>query len=58
MRNLEARITRLETARTNPINDLFHSFACRFADKQDKARPEKQNDIALTLKQLGEVLPL
>ena len=58
MKNLEARIAALEAARNDPINDLFYGFACRFADAQGKPRPEKQDDIAITLKQLGEVLPL
>lgn len=58
MKNLEARIIRLEAARSDPVNDLFHNFACRFADAQGKPRPKKQDDITLTLKQLGEVLPL
>lgn len=58
MKNLEARIIRLEAARSDPVNDFFHSLVCRFADAQGKPGPEKQDDIALTLKQLGEVLPL
>lgn len=58
MKNLEARIAALEAARSDPVNDLFHDFACRFADAQGKPRPEKLDDIALTLRQLAGYLPL
>ncbi|MCO6426990.1 hypothetical protein [Nitrosomonas communis] len=57
MKDLRRRIEALEAGRSDPVNDFLHEMACRFCDRQGKPKPEKQDDVALTLRQLAGYLP-
>lgn len=54
MKDLKRRIEALEADRSDPVNDFLYELVCKFADHP----PKKHDDVSLTLKQLGEVLPV
>ncbi len=56
MKNLERRIIELEKGKNDPYNDLWYELVCQAAELQGKPKPEKQNDIGLTTKQLAGYL--
>jgi len=57
MKNLEQRIATLETNHSRPLVDAFHELACKLAKEQNRAEPEKQNDLVNALEQLADYLP-
>ena len=57
MKNLEARIAKLEVKHSDPLIDAFHESACYFAREQGRPEPERLGDIVQTMKQWADYLP-
>lgn len=57
MKNLEQRIAILEANHSVPLIDAFYELICKLAKEQDRAEPEKQNNLVNALGQLEEYLP-
>ncbi|MBK6957342.1 MAG: hypothetical protein IPH22_02180 [Nitrosomonas sp.] len=57
VKNLKARIAKLETKHSDPLIDAFHESACYFAREQGRPEPERLGDIVEAMKQLAGYLP-
>lgn len=58
MKRLEHRIAILERPKVDPVNETFYGIVCTAAELRGQAKPEKQPNISLTLKQLAGLLPI
>jgi len=57
VKNLEARIAKLETKHSNQLLDAFYELACKLAIEQKLPKPDKPKDLPIALKRLADYLP-